>query len=324
MSKKTTSSKHDHDHAGHSHDHDHGAKKPTSPMISENTTILVTIPWAKAEKAYQKSLRKLSTSLKLPGFRKGKVPTNVAEEALGKPKIISQTLDLVLPEAYKAALEKSKKKSVVQPEFEPVSIEMNKDWKLQAIIAEEPEIKLGKYKKIITEARKKAEQEISKNRKKAAKDTKDKSAKKETAEEIEANKKQEQNQILQEVLKALTTDIKPAIPELMVKRQTQREIEEFNKQLKGVNLTIDDYLARRKTTEQELLQELTAASLAQLQTNEILRAIMQTEKITVSDSDIKKMLGDNYDKKKELPAHLKDMVEDSIRKQKVIDFLVGA
>ena len=87
-------------------------KKPkkSDSIVAPNTTLELNIPWKEASKAYQASLKKLAKTVKSDGFRKGKVPLNIAEKIIGQAKLIEHALDKALPEIYQKAVKKAERK----------------------------------------------------------------------------------------------------------------------------------------------------------------------------------------------------------------------
>lgn len=307
---------------------------PQSSLIADNTVITVIIPWSEAHQAYQRALQRTAAKFKTDGFRRGKLPLAVVEQQAGKAYLIQEAINIVLPEKYAEAVKASGKKVIAYPEFVPLSLEWEKDWKLEAHTAEEPDFKLGDYKKIIAKAQQEAAKEIEKIEKEAAKSAeKPKSTEKpaktksEAAPKLPAMSDQAKNdKKLETIIKALVTSIKPAIPEILVKQQAHNELHQLEGQLKNIGMSLQDYLTRRAVTEETLLQELATASLAQLQTDFIMIKLTQAEKLEVSDAEIDAQLGgDSKGKAKndQANAQLRSMIRTSMQRQKLAQFLLA-
>ena len=54
-------------------------------------------------------------TVKVDGFRKGKVPRNVYEKKFGKESLYLDAANLLVPEAYDKAMKESKLEPIVQP-----------------------------------------------------------------------------------------------------------------------------------------------------------------------------------------------------------------
>ena len=136
------------------------AEKTEKALIGKNTVLTLTIDKKTAAAAYKKTVAKLSKDLKTSGFRKGKVPVDVAEKMLGEDRIIQEALEVCVPDAYKALIEKEGKQPLTYPEFNPISLKKGEDWTLEVHIAEKPVINLKGYKAVAKKALKTAETEL--------------------------------------------------------------------------------------------------------------------------------------------------------------------
>lgn len=294
--------------------------------------IKLTIPWSGAQKAYQSAVQRYQQNLKLPGFRKGKVPVKLVEEQVGEARLFNAALEKIVPDHYMAALKKSGKVTIAQPEYYPIKIEKGSDWEIEAHTAEKPEINLKNYQKIINDARTQVEKEIETERKKDAKAEKsaqkDNSATKAAPKTTDAatmapeqQKRQDDDRKLQAVLRALITELKPAIPEILIKQQAHREHHRLADQLKQMGMTVDQYIERRKVDVEALSQELTVMALSQLQNDFILEAIGEDQKIDATPADIKQRFGDDG-KLEKASLDIKRMIDDSIKREKLVQFLL--
>jgi FKBP-type peptidyl-prolyl cis-trans isomerase (trigger factor) len=302
------------------------ADKEKSAMIADNLVLKLTIPWKEAHAAYKKALQKQSKKVKAEGFRKGNVPSHIAEQKIGRLNLMYDALNAVIPTKYTEAAKESKKQIIAYPDFKPVSLNWEEDWVIEAHTAEKPEIKLGNYKKIIKDAQKEADKEIKKLEKeieKSKKEAKDKKKddKKGAAPEMPPMTDQaKKDKTLEIVIRSLVTKVKPAVPEILIKQQAHQELHRLEDQLKQMNFTIEAYLQRRGASEESLMQELATSALAQLQTDFVLREITVQEKIEVSDKDIEKQLGEHAPKAND---QMKSMVRNSLERQKLLDFLLA-
>ena len=66
--------------------------------------LTVTVPAGSVQTERNKIIQKLGGKLKLPGFRKGKVPAHVVEQRFGQA-VDQDVLDKVIGEAYRQALQ---------------------------------------------------------------------------------------------------------------------------------------------------------------------------------------------------------------------------
>ncbi len=105
----------------------------------------------KFEDAIQKVYLKNKKHISIPGFRKGKVPRAMIENAYGKEIFYEEAANELIPEAYVESLEDSDLDIVSKPTIDVVQIEKGKAFIFTAEVALKPELTLGLYKGIEVE-----------------------------------------------------------------------------------------------------------------------------------------------------------------------------
>ncbi|MFM1798420.1 MAG: hypothetical protein RLZZ117_698 [Cyanobacteriota bacterium] len=78
----------------------------------------VTIPGGRCQASYDTAVEKLSRSVKLPGFRKGKVPRSVLIQQLGAARIRATALEDLVDSVWRDALEQEKISPLGRPELQ--------------------------------------------------------------------------------------------------------------------------------------------------------------------------------------------------------------
>lgn len=96
---------------------------------------------AAIKKVYAKNAKKYS----VPGFRKGKVPRAVIEKYYTEAVFYDDAINMVLPEAYEAAIKEAGLDSVARPELDVDEIKHGEPVVFTALVTTKPEVKLGKY-----------------------------------------------------------------------------------------------------------------------------------------------------------------------------------
>ncbi|HEY4400226.1 MAG TPA: trigger factor [Lactobacillaceae bacterium] len=91
--------------------------------------------------AYENNKNQISA----PGFRKGKMPKALFFQKFGEESLYQEAMDVVLPEAYEAAIDEAGITPVGRPNIIPVSMEKGAAWQLRADVETAPEIILGDY-----------------------------------------------------------------------------------------------------------------------------------------------------------------------------------
>jgi len=325
-------------------------KKQQPNYLVENSSIKITIPWKKVEPVYQKVIANQRQQIKVKGFRKGKAPAAKVEEEVGLPKLFNLTLQQILPKVYRKTIEGSDKQPITQPEFQMLNVNKGNDWVIKANFAEKPEIKLNNYQKIVKQAKKQAEKNIEQAEKaaeesvkqdkdqadkttKQKQDKKDKTAKQKgqadkTGEQAEQGlgESQKKDITLQTIFSQLITELEPKIPEILVKQNTRRELDNIQKRLDKLNVNMGDYLQSQNMTQQQLTTRLVQSSLNQLQVEFLLNAIAEKEDIVVSDQAVEERIEQVEDDKTKdrmkQDHHYQNYLRSVLLKQKVIDYLL--
>lgn len=100
------------------------------------------------KKGLDQAFKRVKKNLRVPGFRKGHVSRVVFDQFYGEEALYEDALNIVLPEAYAAAVKEAGIDPVGQPQITPVSMDKNKPWEMKATVSVKPEVKLGDYKGI--------------------------------------------------------------------------------------------------------------------------------------------------------------------------------
>lgn len=101
---------------------------------------------AEFEEAIQKAYLKMRGQINVPGFRKGKAPRKLIENMFGKTVFYDDALEMIFPDAYRAAAKENDLKPVSRPEVDVQEIEAGKDVAFTCEIFVMPEVQLGEYK----------------------------------------------------------------------------------------------------------------------------------------------------------------------------------
>ncbi|AZR73383.1 trigger factor [Anoxybacter fermentans] len=107
--------------------------------------LKVEVEVEKVADALDKAYKKVVKEVKVPGFRKGRVPRKVLEARFGVEVLYNDALDILLPEAYSQAVEEIGIEPIDRPVIEDVHIEAGKPFTFTAKVLVKPEVKLGQY-----------------------------------------------------------------------------------------------------------------------------------------------------------------------------------
>jgi len=122
---------------------DYSTKKKNSATVQ----ITVKSNAQEVEEAYQIAYEKAKQHVKLPGFRKGKVPVELIEKHLGE-SIASEAARELIAGTFQKIAEKLDPPPISIPQFEVESFQRGKGATFTGVYDTYPEVKIGKYKKI--------------------------------------------------------------------------------------------------------------------------------------------------------------------------------
>ncbi len=83
---------------------DSGLKVTASPRPASRVALEVAVPAGRCQATYDSALEKLSRSVKLPGFRKGRVPRPVLLQQIGPQRIRATALEDLIDSVFREAL----------------------------------------------------------------------------------------------------------------------------------------------------------------------------------------------------------------------------
>ncbi len=113
--------------------------------------LTIEVSAEELEQALQKAYQKNKNRINVPGFRKGKVPRQMIEKMYGPEIFYEDAANVLIPEAYAAALEECELELVSRPSIDIVKIEKGEPFVFTAEVAVKPEVTLGAYKGIEVE-----------------------------------------------------------------------------------------------------------------------------------------------------------------------------
>ncbi len=114
---------------------------------AENEVLLsVEVPKEAVARMYERTLTRLAREIQIPGFRKGKVPRDMAVSRLGEDYVRSETLNDALPEWYEAALKEAAVDAVSMPDLDLGDFAQEAPFLFKATVQVRPTPVLGEYR----------------------------------------------------------------------------------------------------------------------------------------------------------------------------------
>ena len=276
--------------------------KKTTPKATvnreENGTIKLTIalPWAEVKRVKQEVINEAIKNAELPGFRKGKAPSELVEKNLDQAKVTDEVLKRLLPQAYIEAVQANGIHPIMNPKIQIEKITEGEDWQFTALTTETPEVKLGNYKDAV--------QKI-------------------TAKSKIIVPGQEQKQPnFDEIVKAVLESVSVTIPPLLVEQEVDRLLAHTLEEIKKLGLTLDQYLASTGKSPEVLRKEYEEKAMNDIKLELTLQRIAETENITVEEKEIDEAIQKAKDPQEK--QHLEGnryLLASILRQQKTLDFL---
>ena len=123
--------------------------KTTVKKISDTRVeIKVTLEKSELDAAHKKAVERLSKEVKVPGFRKGKVPADMAEKYLNPNDVSQVALDIAVRTAVPEAFITNKQNPLVVPEVSVNKYVPGESAEFTATADILPDVKIGDYKKL--------------------------------------------------------------------------------------------------------------------------------------------------------------------------------
>lgn len=116
------------------------------PLEDNEVRVTVTVEASTVDAVIKATYKDLAFKYNFPGFRKGKAPRRVIDNALGAEFALVNATDTVVNDAYPLAIEEKKISPVGQPEFgEPTLVVAGEDFTFSFLIHVKPEYELSSY-----------------------------------------------------------------------------------------------------------------------------------------------------------------------------------
>ncbi|MDD3007117.1 MAG: trigger factor [Candidatus Pacebacteria bacterium] len=115
--------------------------------------ISVTVSDDEMQKHIEKATEEISKSVKLDGFRQGKVPKDIVKQKVGMEKIYEEAAHMAIEETYLEILKATPEMIPLgQPKAEIIKMAPGNDFEYKMTISVMPAVKLGDYKKVTGKA----------------------------------------------------------------------------------------------------------------------------------------------------------------------------
>jgi len=121
--------------------------KASWEVLEKNQGVLsVEVDAEQVSGALDKAFKKVVQKVNVPGFRKGKVPRGIFESRFGVESLYQDAIDILLPDAYSAAVKETGIQPVDRPEIDVEQFGKGQSFVFKAKVLVKPEVTLGEYK----------------------------------------------------------------------------------------------------------------------------------------------------------------------------------
>lgn len=117
----------------------------TERLPRSRVAVEIEVDDERVEASMNQAVRRLSKQLKIPGFRPGKAPRKVVERHIGRPALLQEALDELIPNVIDEAIKSEQIEPIGQPELELKSME---PLVVSATVPVRPEVDLKDYEAI--------------------------------------------------------------------------------------------------------------------------------------------------------------------------------
>lgn len=282
----------------------------TKKLPKNTIEVNVILPFSYLKEKKEEAFKRLQANLEVDGFRKGKVPKEIAKKYLKEDQIIEEMIKKIIPEIYTEIIKKENLFPIYSPKIDFLKAKDGEDWEIKITIALKPVVNLKDYKKIV--------KEIKNKEKKPDIWVPGKEEKKEKTEE------KDNVLLLNKILDALLKEIEVEISDLILDEELNNRLATLVDDIRKIGLTTEQYLRSKNIT----LDELKASYRKEIEDTYklefILSEIADKENIKVENTDLEKIFANITDEKQRENAKQNAYYYASlIRKQKTLDYLIS-
>lgn len=247
-------------------------KQPKSQL-----KISVTVPNEKVKEAYSQILAQAVLDTEVPGFRKGKAPTDKVEAKLGVSKLYGDAINQLLQTYYSQALKENHINPISNPKVEVKEFDLEKDFEFDALVAIKPDIKVKDFRKDL--------EKYFEDKKKAVKKENEEKLKK--GEKIESDHVHlHPNEVVEKIIDSTEVDV----PGILVEEETNRLIARLVDQVISAGMKTEDYLGAQGITMDQLKDNYSKVAERNIIAELALNELINTEKVDVKDSEVEEAI----------------------------------
>ncbi|GAA4262236.1 trigger factor [Dactylosporangium darangshiense] len=117
-------------------------KSTVETLSPTRVRLEIEVPFAELEPSLKKAYREIGSQVNIPGFRRGKVPTAVIDQRVGRGAVLNEAVQEVIPTQILAAVREHEVKTLGRPEVEITEFADGQPLKFTAEVDVRPAITL--------------------------------------------------------------------------------------------------------------------------------------------------------------------------------------
>lgn len=261
--------------------------KTSSHQIVKNSdqsfVITLTIPKDSLLSAKTEVLNQLQSEFEAKGFRKGKAPLDIVESNTDSNKLLEEIANHVISHEYSHIIDEEKLKPIIQPQIKITNppIDLEKDWQIEIIGSELPQIKLDpKYQ-----------------------------------EEIKVIDKND-NDRLNKIFDSLIKNSQVTIPKIVIEADLQNHLSRLVDQIQQAKMNVEDYFKSKNISPEDYQKQAEKEILKEWTLNLAIGQIAKDQKMTIEKAEVDDLLAKNPSLGQNI-----NLVYYLIQQQKVVDYL---
>src|SRR4029434_9077314 len=93
-------------------------KSTVETLSPTRVRLAIEVPFAELEPSLKRAYKEIGAQVTVPGFRKGKVPSAVIDQRVGRQTILTEAVQGAIPEQIMAAVREHEVRTLGRPEVE--------------------------------------------------------------------------------------------------------------------------------------------------------------------------------------------------------------
>jgi trigger factor len=115
-------------------------KSTVETLSPTRVKLAIEVPFEELKPSLQKAYREIGAQVQVPGFRRGKVPSAVIDQRVGRGAVLNEAVQEAIPQQILAAVQEHEVKTLGRPEVEITEFADNAPLKFTAEVDVRPEI----------------------------------------------------------------------------------------------------------------------------------------------------------------------------------------